>query len=433
MFIYQSGFWVSVKGGEEPPTILAILDGMNFYLTAEKILKDRRGSIESQIFSQTIPLRKQKRLYALISQTLKYREFLQEIISNSKILENEKRLNPTIALLLIHDFLLGKGIEAGGGPLKQSILRHRSRLHAEYVKAKLRRKIKNVTEIPISSLSIKWARWNTIKGPPTLITTEVHSLEDVREGKHFHSPTIPNVYAFHANESLNASELYKDGRIFLQNLASCFPAFILSPKPGQTIIDACAAPGNKTTHLAALMTNEGSVVAYEKNASRTAILKTMVKKAGASIVTARNEDFLLSAPRTVDAILLDPSCSGSGITSRLNYDEEEENLVSTNEVRFHSLADFQLRVLCHAMRYDCARIVYSTCSFHQIENELVVAKALASPIAAQMGWKSHKALPHWPRRGQSEDPILADNCIRCTPEDNSIGFFVALFTRCTTK
>ncbi len=57
--------------------------------------------------------------------------------------------------------------------------------------------------------------------------------------------------------------LYRRGHLILQDKASCFPAAILAPPPGSVCIDACAAPGNKTSHLAALMHNKGTVFAFD--------------------------------------------------------------------------------------------------------------------------------------------------------------------------
>jgi putative methyltransferase len=63
------------------------------------------------------------------------------------------------------------------------------------------------------------------------------------------------------------------GELIVQQKASCFPALALAPPPGSQVIDGCAAPGNKTTHLAALMGNEGSILAYEQDARRCALLE----------------------------------------------------------------------------------------------------------------------------------------------------------------
>ena len=105
------------------------------------------------------------------------------------------------------------------------------------------------------------------------------------------------------------------GELILQQKASCFPALALAPPPGASVIDGCAAPGNKTTHLAALMGNEGSLLAFEQDARRCALLEQMLTDRGASCARAVHGSFLDAEPSDhpcVSHILLDPSCSSSG-------------------------------------------------------------------------------------------------------------------------
>ncbi|KAG8058475.1 hypothetical protein GUJ93_ZPchr0002g25170 [Zizania palustris] len=103
---------------------------------------------------------------------------------------------------------------------------------------------------------------------------------------------------------LHNHHLVTDGKVFLQGKASCMVAVALCPKPGWTVIDACAAPGNKTVHLAALMNGEGSIIAYIETIN------------GVFLDINTNDPSYAE----VHAILLDPSCSGSGIsTERLDH------------------------------------------------------------------------------------------------------------------
>lgn len=92
---------------------------------------------------------------------------------------------------------------------------------------------------------------------------------------------------------------------------------LLNPTPGSTVLDMCAAPGMKTTHIAALLNNEGVVYAVEMNQQRFNVLNKIVQNAGATCVKTIHKDAVsLTAEDcpNVEYILIDPSCSGSGKT-----------------------------------------------------------------------------------------------------------------------
>jgi len=171
----------------------------------------------------------------------------------------------------------------------------------------------------------------------------------------------------------------------------------------------------------------------------------MLVKARCQNVEAVNADFLTLAPddqkySTVTHILLDPSCSGSGIVNRLDHllETEEEG---GQEDRLNKLAAFQLLMIRHAMQFpSVTRIVYSTCSVHATENEHVVREALKTEEALSGRFNlasPSDILPRWPRRGRKDemdDPAHAQSVIRCSPGDDATnGFFVSLFVRATAQ
>lgn len=95
---------------------------------------------------------------------------------------------------------------------------------------------------------------------------------------------VSNVLAFHPSYPVTEtfSLEYSNGELILQNKASCIPPELLHVETGSTALDACAAPGNKTTQLAAALGPSGRIFAVEKDIPRASTLKTMVEKAGAS-------------------------------------------------------------------------------------------------------------------------------------------------------
>jgi NOL1/NOP2/sun family putative RNA methylase len=117
-------------------------------------------------------------------------------------------------------------------------------------------------------------------------------------------------------QDLEALELYRKGHIYLQSLSSMLPPLLLQPQPGSKVLDLTAAPGGKTTQLAALLGNEGFLVANEMNQIRAQRLQFNVKRQGASCVTVRVGDGKWLNPEWreyFDAVLLDAPCSGLGL------------------------------------------------------------------------------------------------------------------------
>jgi putative methyltransferase len=140
---------------------------------------------------------------------------------------------------------------------------------------------------------------------------------------------VPNLIAASPGVDFSKTDAYKSGALILQDKASCFPAYLLDPRPEDgDIIDACSAPGNKTTHLAGILHERGfgadqRILAFEKDKYRAKTLQKMVRTAGTEKVTVihAGADFLKTDPHApefqrVGALLLDPSCSGSGIVGR---------------------------------------------------------------------------------------------------------------------
>eukprot|EP00933_Yihiella_yeosuensis_P055812 TRINITY_DN5473_c0_g3_i1.p1 TRINITY_DN5473_c0_g3~~TRINITY_DN5473_c0_g3_i1.p1 ORF type:complete len:435 (-),score=76.29 TRINITY_DN5473_c0_g3_i1:92-1366(-) len=218
-------------------------------------------------------------------------------------------------------------------------------------------------------------------------------------------------------------EMFDQGGLIFQQKASAFPALALDPPKGATVIDACAAPGSKTSQLATLMENEGQIFAFDRDKRRLQLLDDLCKQRGVTCVEPRLQDFLKASPKdpkfsSVTHILLDPSCSSSGMTT--------QPLSDANSVR--DLAKNQCAVIQHAMRFPAVeRIAYSTCSIYEEENEQVVQRVLDSTEGRN--FELVEALPWWSRRGHSDVFEGAERCVRTSWDDKTIGFFVALFQK----
>ncbi|KAG7451071.1 S-adenosyl-L-methionine-dependent methyltransferase [Guyanagaster necrorhizus] len=432
---------------------------MNLYFEASKTLDGldaRIGSIKGVL--ATLPEKDRKRISALVIETLKYKAVLTQVINETNLLKDERKkiTSMNLALVLVHDILLAGGIQAGDGPIKQAILRHKTRLNGEFQRIKIKRGARSNLELAHNGddRAAQIPRYVRVN---TLIWTSDHAMDAfISNGYNLMDPFtssrgfakdehIPNLLLFSPQTTFHDDPVYKSGKIILQDKASCFPAVVLSPPSREDVyvIDATAAPGNKTSHLSAIMGNKGKLFAFERDRKRFKTLQMMLSKAGCQNVEALNLDFLTVDPqdaayRKVTHILLDPSCSGSGIVNRLDHLlETEEESKSEKDERLTKLAAFQLVMIKHAMKFPAVkRIVYSTCSVHAMENEHVVRDALKSEEAESSGFKLESlenVLPQWKRRGlpdEMDNPGDAASLIRCSPGgDATNGFFVSCFVR----
>jgi 16S rRNA (cytosine967-C5)-methyltransferase len=156
------------------------------------------------------------------------------------------------------------------------------------------------------------------------------------------------------------------GAFVVQSTASQLVGTLVAPQPGERVLDLCAAPGNKTTHLAALMEDRGEVVAYERHAGRAEALRGTCARLRATCVRVVCAD-AAEATGSFDRVLLDPPCSGLGTLARnpdLRWRIDPE--------RVEALAADQERLLEAARRCVApgGRLVYSVCTLSRREELL---------------------------------------------------------------
>lgn len=423
-----------------------------------------------------------KKSYALALQTLKFSTVIQEIIDEVSTKEDIfADIQKPLLYVLLYEFLFGKKDIIGGGIVKKKIIENKEILlkasnkrlkNTQSAQDLLSEDIKNLSNLPI------YVRINEAK------LSAAEGLEYIRANysndAKFDSliPTLIELSS--STKGLSQDQYVKDGKLIIQDKASCFPSQILfnafqreNGSAPYNFIDACAAPGNKTTHLASLVetyqkqvipqsSSSSRVFAFEKNPSRFHLLKTRIRQYNLqSMIQPRNEDFLavdVHNPRyqAVRYVLLDPSCSGSGILRNLerllpsnnsanthedadvgDEEEEEDNgdqEKSTSERdRLLKLSSFQLSILKKAISFPATQfVVYSTCSVHCEENELVISKLLSSPEGHEWELVTPPGFSSWTRRGVLVDGIdsrQAAKMIRCSHEDGMNGFFVALLQK----
>jgi 16S rRNA (cytosine967-C5)-methyltransferase len=165
---------------------------------------------------------------------------------------------------------------------------------------------------------------------------------------------------------------YRDGLFSLQGEASQLVGFLSGVRPGDRVLDVCAAPGGKTTHLGELMDDAGTIIAFDAKARGIRRLRSMTQRLGLSCVHAAVTDFTRAAlgEATFDCVLVDAPCSGLG-TLR----EHPEVKWRRTPAMITALTDLQRRLLLRAA--DCVRpggaLIYSTCTISAEENEGMLA------------------------------------------------------------
>ncbi len=212
--------------------------------------------------------------------------------------------------------------------------------------------------------------------------------------------------------------LYEEGKIYLQSLSSMIPPLILDPKSNETILDMTAAPGSKTSEIAALANNNVLITATEKNKKRYERLKYNmdklgVKKCNIIQIDARNLDSFYS----FDKILLDAPCSGSGTITSIN-DFDEESLDRINIVQ-KELMDKAISLLNSG-----GILIYSTCSILDKENEEVIDYILSK-------YKDIKLVNIDKERFKDIDmlPSKYKEIVKVKPNKYYEGFFVSMLKK----
>lgn len=223
-------------------------------------------------------------------------------------------------------------------------------------------------------------------------------------------------------KTIQEMEIYKNGKIYLQSLSSMLPPIILEPKEGTDILDMAAAPGGKTTQIAALTNNKAHITACEKNKIRAERLKYNVDKQGATCVFIMPKDSrFIDDFFSFDQILLDAPCSGSGT---LDYNDANVEKYFTEQLIERS-SKTQKTLLSKAIKLlkPEHEMVYSTCSILDCENEDVVSSVIkhGNIEIVPINFEGMEELPILPTK------ISGTLCVK--PTELYEGFFVAKIKR----
>lgn len=219
-------------------------------------------------------------------------------------------------------------------------------------------------------------------------------------------------------DDIRKLNIYEEGKIYLQSLSSMLPPIILKPKEKEDILDMAAAPGGKTTEIAAISNNMAHITACEINRIRIEKLKYNVEKQGAKSVyimpkdSRQIDDFF-----RFDKILLDSPCSGSGTLNLEDNNLEKyfiENLIKKSVKTQETLIRKAIKILKPG-----GELVYSTCSILKQENEEIVNKILNFPNTEiePIDFENMDIIPKL--------PVTIPGTLCVCPTEEYEGFFVA--------
>ena len=250
---------------------------------------------------------------------------------------------------------------------------------------------------------------------------------------------IPEALVLDGPFDLHGSPLWAAGAFLAQSRAAMLVARALDPRPGERVLDLCAAPGGKSTHIAALMGGSGEVVAVERNPRRAGMIVRTAERLRASNVRVEVGDAALARPEgpTFDRVLVDPPCSGLGtLQSRadLRWRVTPERLPAMVRAQTAILASG-----AGALRPGGV-LVYSTCTISPTENERLIAAFLDShpgfdldDLAAELPALRLGAEDPATDPGAGSEPreaAVASRFLLTLPHrDRTAGFFIARLRR----
>jgi 16S rRNA (cytosine967-C5)-methyltransferase len=232
---------------------------------------------------------------------------------------------------------------------------------------------------------------------------------------------VPTVIKFKGPYNFDKSELYREGKFVIQEEAAALASIILDPKPGEVVVDLCAAPGGKTEHMGELMKNNGVIYAFDIDEKRIKRMEQLLRRTGVEIVKVYRED-ARKAPKILgeevaDRVLLDAPCSSSGTIMK---NPELRWRIMVDKLR--ELQELQLQLLDTAIRLVKVggRVLYTTCSLFREENEDVISRILE---------KYSGKIRLVPLNGPF-DPGFIPGTMRVWPhKHHTFGFFYALIEK----
>ena len=234
--------------------------------------------------------------------------------------------------------------------------------------------------------------------------------------------------AFDTTDDQTLKDILRREDIYVQDESAMLVSHLLSPADAQFIVDLCAAPGGKTTHLAHLMGNAGKLIAVDLSTEKIGLLQKNCRRVGARnvetrIMDAAKED--IGFIKTADAVLIDAPCSGFGTLRRhpdIRWNKTFAQIRALSEVQYNLLKNAAPHIKPGGI------LVYSTCSIEPMENEEVIQRFLTD-FPMYTVENAQRFLPDVPKNA-----ITPQGFVQTFPHEHGVdGAFAARLRRVSTE
>jgi len=225
--------------------------------------------------------------------------------------------------------------------------------------------------------------------------------------------------------NLAHSDAYKKGLLTIQDESSMIVGYVLSPNERERVLDCCAAPGGKSTHIAEKLNNTGSVISLDLHEHKVKLIKENAERLNLTNIQAMALDSRKAGTvfdrESFDKILVDAPCSGLGVIRRkpdIKYVKTEEDVFALTSVQLQLLDEVA------TLLKEGGRLVYSTCSVDFEENDEVSEKFLANHPEFEKDLSVIERVP------KAVQPFVHQNTVSILPQDlGSDGFYIASFRK----
>lgn len=222
-------------------------------------------------------------------------------------------------------------------------------------------------------------------------------------------------------KNITKTKEYIEGNITIQDEAAGLSSFVLAPKEGEMVLDACSAPGGKTTYLAELMHNKGKIIAWDIYEERLKQVNQNAKRLGIDIIQTEVHDATKLKEEYVekfDKILLDVPCLGLGVIRRkpdIKWNRQEDDIKEISDIQFNILKT------CSKYLKRNGTLVYSTCSMLKEENDAIIEKFIKEENFETVNIEEQ--IPN------EFSKITTNNMVQFLPSQKHDGFFITMLKK----